>query len=309
MAKKDYYKTLGLDNKATQEQIKSSYNKLTLKYHPDRHANKGEAEKQKYSKMFQEVREAYEILSDPKKRESYDRFGTVNGENAGFEGFNFQGFDLGGFTKGFKFTQGFDEGVFDQFSRFTQRDFNMEGFGRGKPKPKERPAVEFTLQCTLDELYSGCNKKLKLKRTLLGRGVTENIIEIKVKPGYKKGTKFTFPEQGDQIDEETFQDIRIILDEKPDRHFVRNGNDLEAEMEIHLKELIKGFSRVINLPGGRTHTLSNKDVSKIGEWICIPRKGMPFSKDPERKGDLKIRVISPLPLLSFSQIENISKNL
>ncbi len=70
---KDYYKTLGVDKGANEDQLKKAYRKMALKWHPDRNQDK----KEKAEEMFKEVNEAFEVLSDPKKRQIYDQFGEV----------------------------------------------------------------------------------------------------------------------------------------------------------------------------------------------------------------------------------------
>jgi DnaJ family protein B protein 4 len=306
MDKKDYYKVLGVDRTATQEQIKSACNRQTLKYHPDRHADKTEAEKQRYAKMFMEVREAYEVLSDPVKKERYDKYGTAEpGHFDGFSGFSgfggdFKGFDLGSFAKSFKF--GGDDLFESHFSFGSNK-------GPSSAKKREREAVEFPLKCTLSELFTGCVKKMKVRRRLLDGRTTEDIVEVVVKPGYKKGTKFTFPEKGDQVDDGSFQDLRIVLEEKEDLAFKRAGNDLECKIEITLKELIGGFSRAINLPWGRVFTFTNRNLFKVGGWSVVSGWGMPLSRDPNRKGDLKVMVVVNMPSLSPSQVDSIMRAL
>jgi len=82
MAKRDYYEVLGVSRSATEEDIKKSYRKLALQYHPDRNPNNPEAEDK-----FKEASEAYEVLHDTEKKGLYDRYGHDGLQNAGYKGF------------------------------------------------------------------------------------------------------------------------------------------------------------------------------------------------------------------------------
>lgn len=154
---KDYYKILGVDKKATQNEIKKAYHKLAHKYHPDKGG--GDAEK------FKEISEAYSVLSDTKKRSAYDQFGVgANGAGSGgysgFGGGGFQGADFSNFS-GFNFGQGFD--FSDVFSDF------FEGFsGRGDPRgsggiPKERGSdIQVDMELSFTEMARGTEKVVSI---------------------------------------------------------------------------------------------------------------------------------------------------
>ena len=112
MAKRDYYEVLGIDKNATEDQIKKAYRTIAIKYHPDRNPGDKEAEEK-----FKEINEAYAVLSDPDKKDKYDRFGHAGVDpNAGFGG--------GGFGGGFGGFGGFED-IFDMFGGA------FSGFGGG----------------------------------------------------------------------------------------------------------------------------------------------------------------------------------
>jgi len=136
--KRDYYEVLGVDNNATDEEIKKAFRKLAFKYHPDRNPQDGAGEK------FKEVNEAYEALSDPDKRAAYDRFGHGGAEGffgRGFEGFNFNGFG----------------DIFDAF------------FGGATTATRQAPQrgadLHYRITITFEEAAFGCEKEIKISRT------------------------------------------------------------------------------------------------------------------------------------------------
>lgn len=146
MDTKGYYKSLGVNENATDEEIKKAYRKLSLKYHPDKQANKSEAERKEAEDKFKEINEAYQILSDKDKRQNYDRFGTA--ENNGFSGAG-NPFDGMGDVFG------------DMFGSF---------FGN-RQQPQERVEngtdIRMTVPLTIEEIFNGCKKKLKYSKKVV----------------------------------------------------------------------------------------------------------------------------------------------
>ncbi len=145
MSKRDYYEVLGLERNASAEEIKKAYRKLAKQYHPDFNKNDAEA-----NKKFNEVKEAYDVLIDPQKRDSYDRFGHQSENANGFEGFggsNFGGFSFGGV-----------EDIFEQFFG------GMGGGGRRPPGPEQGNHLRYDMDITLEQAYYGEVKEIKIPR-------------------------------------------------------------------------------------------------------------------------------------------------
>ena len=95
---KNYYSILGLDNNATENDIKKAYRKMAAKYHPDKFATKSESEKKEAEEKFKEINEAHSVLSDPEKKRNYDQFGNPNAQFGGFDPFGgMDPFGMGGF--------------------------------------------------------------------------------------------------------------------------------------------------------------------------------------------------------------------
>ena len=151
MAKKDYYEILGVSKDSSESDIKKSYRKLALKYHPDRNANDPTAEEK-----FKELGEAYEILSNEEKRAAYDRYGHGAFDAAGMGGGGFGG--SGNFT--------------DPMDIFAQMFGGMGGFSeafggsRAQRRSNKRPGsdLRYDLDITLEEAATGCTKQLEIER-------------------------------------------------------------------------------------------------------------------------------------------------
>lgn len=152
MAKRDYYEVLGVDKKATEDEIKKAYRKIAIKYHPDRNPGNKEAEEK-----FKEAAEAYDVLHDPKKRQQYDQFG-FNGPNMGGSGFG--GFGGGGFSMDDIFSMFGD--VFGGHSGFSGFSGFSDGGGR---QARYRGAdLRLKVKLSLQDIASGITKKFKVRK-------------------------------------------------------------------------------------------------------------------------------------------------
>ncbi|MFH0912446.1 MAG: molecular chaperone DnaJ [Patescibacteria group bacterium] len=155
----DYYSILGLKRDATQEEIKKAYRKLALKYHPDK-ANGDKASETK----FKQINEAYQILSDPAKRQRYDQFGAA-GDN-GFSGWQGQGAGFSDFAQGFDLSN-FGGGFGDIFDTFFGASAGRRGGGRRSSESIKRGNdIEANLQITFDEAALGAIKRVSVHRLI-----------------------------------------------------------------------------------------------------------------------------------------------
>ena len=160
MAKRDYYEVLGVDKKASADEIKSAYRKWALKWHPDRWVNGSDAEKKTAEENFKEAAEAYSILSDPDKRAKYDQFGFAAEQmGGGAGGFDFGGMDINDFLRNiFGGSFGFDFGGFggSGFGGFGAQDAGQRVV-RGRD-------IRTSVKLTLEEIANGCEKEISLER-------------------------------------------------------------------------------------------------------------------------------------------------
>mmetsp|Transcript_4494 Transcript_4494/g.7987 ORF Transcript_4494/g.7987 Transcript_4494/m.7987 type:complete len:404 (+) Transcript_4494:53-1264(+) len=312
-AGKDYYRILGVPRSANAQQIKKAYRKLSMKWHPDKNQDK----KEQAQKKFIAISEAYEVLSDKKKKKTYDQYGEEGLKGGapppgGEDGAAFGG--MGGMPGGFAYQ--FNGDPHDIFSRFFKgsaersRSFgnspfdDMGGFfgmggmggmpgmmgGKGMGKgPDSRPVV-FDLNCSLEDLYNGKTKKMKINRksTTLTRD-SEALLEVDVKPGWKAGTKVTFNGEGDEIGSTgKAQDVVFIIREKQHATFTREGSNLLHHTRIPLVDALTGFKLDVPTLDNRVLRVSVRDMVTPNYAKVVRGEGMPSSKSPGFKGDLII---------------------
>ncbi|MCH96908.1 DnaJ-like subfamily B member 1-like, partial [Trifolium medium] len=171
-------------------------------------------------------------------------------------------------------------------------DFNFRKHSERPNTPKKPPPVETKLPCSLEELYSGSTRKMKISRTAFdacGREVKETeILSIGVKPGWKKGTKITFPDKGNQQLNQLPADLVFVIDEKPHELFKRDGNDLIVNQKITLAEAIGGTSVNLRTLDKRSLCVPVKNIVSPGYEHVVSNEGMPITKEPGHRGDLRI---------------------
>uniref|UniRef100_A0A8B9BZH6 DnaJ heat shock protein family (Hsp40) member B5 n=1 Tax=Anser brachyrhynchus TaxID=132585 RepID=A0A8B9BZH6_9AVES len=318
---KEYYKILGIQSGANEDEIKKAYRKMALKYHPDKNKDPNAEEK------FKEIAEAYDVLSDPKKRAVYDQYGEeglkTGGGSSGGSGntfhYTFHGdphatfasffggsnpFDIFFASSRSRVFNGFDQEDMDiddnddPFSAFGRFGFNgINGVHRRHQeslhtqRKVQDPPIIHELKVSLEEIYHGSTKRMKITRRRLntdGRTMRteDKILNIVIKRGWKEGTKITFPKEGDATLDNIPADIIFILKDKPHSHFKRDGTNVVYTANISLKEALCGCT--VNIPtiDGRVIPLPCNDIIKPGTVKRLRGEGLPFPKAPNQRGDL-----------------------
>ncbi|KAK4745939.1 hypothetical protein SAY87_012251 [Trapa incisa] len=328
----DYYKILQVDRSAKEDDLKKAYRKLAMKWHPDKNPNN----KKDAEAKFKEISEAYDVLSDPQKRAIYDQYGEVGlkcqapppgpddfaGGGSEFRFHPRNADDI--FSEFFGFSSPFGDGSRAGPSGFPRGMFGEDIFaslrggsgsaGDGSASvPRKAPPIERTLPCSLEVLYKGTTKKMRISRDVIdsyGRpSSVEELLTIEIRPGWKKGTKITFPEKGNEHRGIIPSDLVFIIDEKPHGTFKRDGNDLVTTQKISLVEALTGCTVQLTTIDGRDLTVPiNSIVSPTYEEV-VKGEGMPIPKDPSTKGNLRIKFNIKFPTRLTSEQKTVIKRL
>jgi curved DNA-binding protein len=264
----DYYKILELDKSATTDQVKKAYRKLARKYHPDLNPDNKEA-----NKMFQQINEAHEVLSDPEKRKKYDQYGKDWQHAEQFEQQRSrQQYSGGG---GQRFEGDFGDSDFSSF--FESMFGQQEGHSRNRRFKGQDYHAE--LQLSLEDVAQTHPRTLNVNgknvRITIPGGV-ENGQKIKLKgygaPGVNGG------QAGDLI-------ITFSISDHP--RFKRSGNDLHTTADLDLYTAVLGGEKTIDTLDGKIK-LKIAPETQNGTKTRIRGKGLPVYKSEGQTGDLYV---------------------
>jgi curved DNA-binding protein len=309
---KDYYKVLGVEKNASQDDIKKAYRKLARKFHPDANLNNPAAEEK-----FKEIGEAYEVLKNPEKRSRYDqlgsnwkqfsRAGAGQGRPGGagqtaytYDFSNGEDFGFGDLGSGFSdfFETFFGRGSDERFSNFSggssrgggsQTKQDRRSFWRNSGAIQKGQDYQYNLTITLREAYSGTQRVINLQK-----GGKVRTVTIKVPKGIKDGGKIRVKGEGGPSPRGGESgDLYLLVNISPHNFFVRRDDDLYCEVPVTIKEAM--FGAKIDLPTfeGRI-SVKLPPNTQTGKSLRVKGKGMPKLKSSEH-GDLyiKIKVILP----------------
>lgn len=284
-AKRDYYEVLGLKKTASAAEIKSAYRKLALKYHPDRNKESGAEAK------FKEINEAYQVLSDSKKKQTYDQFGHaafdpssgMGGGQGPFGGFGgFSGGQAGGFNWS-SYSSGGQSAEFDfgdPFEIFEQ--FFGGGFGGGARR--RRP--HYSLKVEFMEAVNGVTKEVEIE------GKRQ---KIKVPAGANNGTRIRFT------------DFDVSIDVGTHPRFKRDGYDVFVDEKISFSTAaLGGQIEVVTLTG--KIKLKVRSGTPSHSLVRLRDEGIKYLQG-RGKGDLYVRLIVDVPEKLSREQKAILENL
>jgi molecular chaperone DnaJ len=267
--KRDYYEVLGVNKNATPEELKKSFKRLAIKYHPDKNPGNQEAEEK-----FKEAAEAYEVLSDASKRTTYDQFGHqgVN-NNYGQSGFQ-------------------DVNINDIFNNFFGDEIFGDIFGdifggRGTRRPPKGRNLQISIDLNLNEAVFGKTVELKLP-------TSSKKVSVNIPPGVDSGNKIRLSGEGEKSQYGGDSgDLFIVVNILKHKFLEREGNHLYCEVPIRIDQAM--FGDEIEVPTlTKTVLLKVPPETQTGKVFKLKDLGA-GSLHGSGTGDLFVRVVVETP--------------
>jgi curved DNA-binding protein len=330
---KDYYKILGVDRNATQEQIKKAFRKLAAKYHPDRNAGDKRMEDK-----FKEINEANEVLSDPKKRQRFDTLGAdwKHGQQFKPEDFsNVFGGRMSGST--FRMETGHDAGGFSDFfdtlftGMFGNNPSSSRGahnpFGNGNADPfanirsdasftqqqvqmkgtvQSGKDVETSLTISLEDAYQGVQRSISFHQSIDRTALRKKTYGVKIPPGILNNQVMRLRGQGNQVGRGSAGDILIRIQVAPHPRFTLNGDNLEVALPLSPWEAVLGTTISVPTLEG---TVDLKVPSGIQSGKRLRIRGKGWRKKNGGHGDLFLKVQVQVPSSPSTQEKELFEKL
>lgn len=319
MEYKDYYQVLGVDRGAPADILKKVYRKLARQYHPD--VNPGDAYAEE---KFKEINEAYQVLSDPEKREKYDRLGSQwqQYERAGGQPGDF---DWGRWTsqrpgeqrgatrrvspeefeemfggRGGGFSD-FFESIFGGFSAEQPYRYTEEPAYAREPRPRRGRDLEQTVRITLEEAFSGSSRLLQKS--------DGSRIEVKIPKGIRDGARIRLRGQGGPgVGEGKAGDLFLQVEMTAHPVYERIDDDLQISVPVDIFTLILGGQvKVSSLD--KTVELTIPAHTQNARIFRLRGLGMPRQSNLAQRGDLYVQVHAEIPQKLSSREEELLKEL
>ncbi len=291
---KDYYKILGVERKASADDIRSAYRKLAMKYHPDKNPGDKKAEDK-----FKDINEAYQVLSDEQKRSRYDQLGSAYSDfrTSGGRPGDFQWEDWfqqtgqsGGYGNAENPFGGTGAGNFSDFFRTIFGEAMRSSSARSQPSQGYQQEMQISFQ----EAYDGTTRQLQTN----GRK-----MQVRIPAGVKTGSKVRVAGAGPEG-----TDLYLVVNIEEDGRFEISGNDLTTTSTVSVFTLILGGDTDVETPAGKTVKLSIPAGTQPEQVFRLAGRGLPILKNPNTKGDLFVKLKVQVPkYLSSKQRELIEE--
>ena len=295
---KDYYKILGVERKASADDIRSAYRKLAMQYHPDKNPGDKKAEDK-----FKEINEAYQVLSDEQKRARYDQLGsaysdfrTGGGRPGDFRWDDWFQQQQGGQQRGYGNAE-------DPFAGGNFSDFFRSIFGEAvrnsarTQSMQQQQGYQQEVQISFQEAYEGTLRQFQSS--------SGKKLQVRIPAGVKTGSKVRVAGAGPEG-----LDLYLAVNITDEDKFERDGYDLTTTSTLSVFTLILGGETEVETPAGKVK-LTIPAGTQIDQVFRLGGRGMPHLKDPKTKGDLYVRLKVQIPKhLSSKQkelLEEVSK--
>ncbi|WP_439425909.1 DnaJ C-terminal domain-containing protein [Oenococcus alcoholitolerans] len=276
MDNEEYYKILGLDKNASQDDIKHAYRRLSKKYHPDINHEPGAEDK------YKQVQEAYETLGDPQKRAAYDQYGKAGASGAqnGFGGFSQQG--------GFNFN-GQDFGDFgDIFGQMFGQAFNPNAPHKGRD-------LQYRINLTFEEAVFGKETEISYVRQEEGGKSKQHRVKVTIPAGVEEGQQMRLQGQGEAgRNGGPYGDLYVVfIVGRSKDGFQRQGADIYSEHPISFVQAALGDKIKVKTVHGEVE-LTIPAGTQTNTEFRLRGKGAPYV-DSNRMGDHYVKVVVQVP--------------
>jgi len=312
----DYYKILEVDEKASQDEIKKAYRKLSLLHHPDKNQGNPDAEAK-----FKQINEAYQVIGDETERKKYDMsknnpFGGLNGNHqSSHNGMN----GMNGMNDVFKMFFGGGGGIPGMNGMNSMNGFpmgNVKIFRNGQPVDmnalnKPQPIIK-NVVISLEQAYSGDQIPVQIERWIFEdniRKIENETIYIPIAKGIDDKEIIILRDRGNVIDNNLKGDVKIVIIIQNTTIFKRDGLTLHMDKEISLKESLCGFDFIIQHVSGKQLRFNSEAGNPIKDGLMKAIPGFGMTRE-DNKGNLCIKFSVKYPeKLSLDQMSKLREIL
>lgn len=302
MEYKDYYKVLGVNKTASQDDIKKAYRKLAVKYHPDK--TKGDKAKEE---KFKEITEAYEVLKDPQKRKQYDELGAnwkqyQDGNGGGWGNpYAGRGQTRTEFDGDFSDLFGDGGGFSDFFESFFGQGTSGQARGGRAASGFQGQDIQASVSISLDDAYEGGVRLINLNGKRL---------RLKLKPGIEHNQTLKIKGKGQPgIHGGPAGDLYLTVEINPHARFERKGNDLYMTVPVDMyTATLGGKINIQTLKGSKVNVTIPKGTDS-GKTLRLKGLGMPSYHHPDQFGNLFVQIKVTTPKGLSKEEEELLKKL